>query len=74
MLQLLRFKLLLDLQTLNVNPSMLGQGFRMISTGIPYALPYGHEANDVPTFWLLLYPVLETMVLRNGRFSGARVV
>ena len=29
--------------------------FRRISARIPYTLPYGHEDNDVPTFWLLLY-------------------
>ena len=27
----------------------------MISAGIPYALPSGHEDNDVPTFSLLLW-------------------
>ena len=27
----------------------LEHGFRMIRAGIPYALPQGHEDNDVPT-------------------------
>ena len=27
----------------------------MIHAGIPYTSLQGHEANDVPTFWLLLY-------------------
>ena len=27
----------------------------MILAGIPYAFLYGHQDNDVPTFWLLLY-------------------
>ena len=36
------------------NPRKLEHGFRRISARIPYTLPQGHEANDVPTFWLLL--------------------
>ena len=38
-----------------VNPRKLESGYRMIHAGIPYALPYMHEDNDVPTFRLLLY-------------------
>ena len=38
-----------------VNPKNLEPGFRMIRAGIAYTLLYGHEDNDVPTFWLLLY-------------------
>ena len=30
----------------------------MIHAGIPYTLLQGQEANDVPTFWLLLYRVV----------------
>ena len=39
-----------------VNPRKLEHNhrFRMISAGIPHALPSGHEDNDVPIFWLLL--------------------
>ena len=33
----------------------LEHGFRRISARIPNTLPEGHEDNDVPTFWLLLY-------------------
>ena len=39
-----------------VNPRKLEHGFRRIRAGIPYTLPSGQEENDVPTFWLLLYP------------------
>ena len=37
-----------------VNPRKLEQGsrLRMINAGIPYTVPYGHEENDVPIFWL----------------------
>ena len=38
-----------------VNPRKLEHRFRMILAGIPYALLYGQQDNDVPTFWLLLY-------------------
>ena len=38
-----------------MNPRKLEHGFRRISARIPYTLPEGHEDNDVPTFWLLLY-------------------
>ena len=41
-------------ETLTANPRKLEHGFRMISAGIPSALPSVHEDNDVPTFWLLL--------------------
>ena len=37
-----------------MNPRELEHQFRMIHAGIAYTLLYGHEANDVPTFWLLL--------------------
>ena len=37
-----------------VNPRKLEHSFRRIGAGIPYTLLSGHEANDVPTFWLLL--------------------
>ena len=37
-----------------MNPRKLEHGFRIIGAGIPYTLPEGHGANDVPTFWLLL--------------------
>ena len=30
----------------------------MLSAWIPFALPYAHEDNDVPTFGLLLYALL----------------
>ena len=38
-----------------MKPRKLEHGLRMISAGIPYALPSGHGDNDVPTFWILLY-------------------
>ena len=38
-----------------MNPRKLEHRFRMILAGIPYAFLYGHQDNDVPTFWLLLY-------------------
>ena len=38
-----------------MNPRKLECGFRVMSAGIPYTLPEGHEDNDVETFWLLLY-------------------
>ena len=38
-----------------MNPRKFEHGLRMIHAGIPYTLPLGHEDNDVPTFWLLLY-------------------
>ena len=38
-----------------VNPRKLEHRFRMIHAGIPYALLYGQEDNDVPTFRLLPY-------------------
>ena len=37
-----------------VDPRKLEHGLRRISARIPYTLPYWHEDNDVPTFWLLL--------------------
>ena len=37
----------------------------MTSAGIPYTLPYGHEDNDVSTFWLLLQIVKMTKI-RSG--------
>ena len=59
-----------------VNPRKLEHRFRRISARIPYTLHEGHEANDVPTFWLLLYvggcqnhgPFLGTL---NNRLIGA---
>ena len=38
-----------------VEARKLEHDFRSISARIPYTLPRGHEDNDVPTFWLLLY-------------------
>ena len=46
--------------TYTANPRKLEHGFRMISARIPYTLPQGHEDNNVPTFFLLLYPSLES--------------
>ena len=41
-----------------VEARKLEHGFRRISARIPYSLPSGHEDNDVPTFWLLLYSAM----------------
>ena len=38
-----------------VEARKLEHSFRRISARIAYTLPKGHEDNDVPTFWLLLY-------------------
>ena len=40
-----------------VNPRELEHRLRMLSAGIPYASPSGHEDNVVPTFWLLRYTI-----------------
>ena len=42
-----------------VNPRKSEHRFRMIHAGIPQTLLLEHEANDVPTFWLLLYWTLK---------------
>ena len=37
-----------------MNPRELEHGLRMISARVHSTLPEGHEANDVPAFWLVL--------------------
>ena len=39
----------------------------MIRAGIPYTLLYGHEDNDVPTFWLLLYGLIKEGLAPEAR-------
>ena len=41
--------------TITANSRKLEHGFRMISARFPYTLLEGHEDQNVPTFWLLLY-------------------
>ena len=38
-----------------MSPGRLQRGFRMMSAGIPYTVPQGHQDNDVPTVCLLLH-------------------
>ena len=45
----------------------------MISAGIPYSLPQGHEHNDVPTFWILLRGFGRFWAQGFGLFRGSGI-
>ena len=49
-----------------MHPRKLEHGIRTTIAGIPYALLYGHDDNDVPTFWLFDYGMFQGFMLLFG--------